>query len=146
MEIARLLQLRGWEHRTNVYTADCEELTTTALEDILEAATQTAATTILVVYSRQVVTPKKVATYQSLCDLELFERAHLRILLAGHRFMVSHTRLSEEERAIICRTYGEDNLPRLQVTDPMARLYGFKIGDVILIRRPQIYFRRVVPA
>jgi DNA-directed RNA polymerase subunit H (RpoH/RPB5) len=69
-----------------------------------------------------------------------------------------HTPLTDDEKTTLLRTLGVplSKLPLMFVTDPIARWYGFRVGQVIRIRRREliglnagttnIYYRAVVPA
>ncbi|WP_460126254.1 DNA-directed RNA polymerase subunit H [Stetteria hydrogenophila] len=69
-----------------------------------------------------------------------------------HELVPEHRILSLEEAAHLIRSLGvrPEQLPRISINDPVARLLGAKPGDIIEIRRKSptageaVYYRIVV--
>ena len=70
--------------------------------------------------------------------IEHFRDAELLVDVTEHRLVPAHALLSPEDRQALLDRYKlrAEQLPRIQRTDPVARYYGLKVGDVVKIVRP----------
>ena len=94
---------------------------------------------ILVV--KQGVTPFAKTALQEMAStylIEHFRDAELLVDVTAHRLVPAHALLSPEARQALLDRYKlrAEQLPRIQRTDPVARYYGLKVGDVVKIVRP----------
>ena len=94
---------------------------------------------ILVV--KQGVTPFAKTALQEMAStylIEHFRDAELLVDVTEHRLVPAHALLSPEDRQALLDRYRlrAEQLPRIQRTDPVARYYGLKVGDVVKIVRP----------
>ena len=94
---------------------------------------------ILVV--KQGVTPFAKTALQEMASTDLIEHfrdAELLVDVTEHRLVPAHALLSPEDRQALLDRYKlrAEQLPRIQRTDPVARYYGLKVGDVVKIVRP----------
>ena len=94
---------------------------------------------ILVV--KQDVTPFAKTALQEMAStylIEHFRDAELLVDVTEHRLVPAHALLSPEDRQALLDRYKlrAEQLPRIQRTDPVARYYGLKVGDVVKIVRP----------
>ena len=90
---------------------------------------------------RQGITPfakQGVAEMSDEFSIEHFREAELLIDITEHHLVPEHVVLSEEEKKALLARYRlkEFQLPRIQPTDPVARYFGMKRGQIVKIIRP----------
>lgn len=70
-------------------------------------------------------------------NLELFLESELVTNVTEHVFVPKHTLLSSSEKINLLQKYrvSESHLPKIHSSDPVARYYGFKKGDIVKIER-----------
>ena len=71
--------------------------------------------------------------------LETFREEELRVDITEHELVPEHQVLSDGEKDALLKRYklSETKLPRIQLTDPVARFYGMQRGEVVKIIQPR---------
>ncbi|OAV97802.1 hypothetical protein PTTG_01056 [Puccinia triticina 1-1 BBBD Race 1] len=94
----------------------------------------------ILIYS-QAMTPsanKVIASMAQQFTLEAFQESELLVNITRHIMVPRHEVMKPEEKKALLTRYRlkDTQLPRIQLTDPVARYYGLKRGQVVRITRP----------
>lgn len=97
-------------------------------------------TSAIIVY-REMLTPSATKVIKEMApkyQIEPFKEQELLINVTKHYLVPEHEILSPEEKKMLLKRYRlkETQLPMIFSTDPVARYYGMKRGNVVRIIRP----------
>ncbi|XP_012470963.1 DNA-directed RNA polymerases II and IV subunit 5A [Gossypium raimondii] len=96
----------------------------------------------ILVVQRALTAPAKAAINEinSYFHMEVFEEAELLTNITEHMFVPKHTVLTNQEKKELLAKYRvkETQLPRILVSDPVAKYYGMKRGQVVKITRQSV--------
>lgn len=87
------------------------------------------------------ITPYAKQALQEMSDqfrIEHFKQAELLVDITQHQLVPQHVVLTANEKSALLQRYRlkENQLPRIQPNDPIARYYGMRRGQVVKIIRP----------
>jgi DNA-directed RNA polymerase I, II, and III subunit RPABC1 len=87
------------------------------------------------------ITPFAKQAVQEMSDtfrIEHFKEAELLVDITKHQLVPEHQVLTPNEKSELLKRYRlkDNQLPRIQQNDPVARYYGMKRGNVVKIIRP----------
>eukprot|EP01095_Lingulamoeba_sp_RSL-Kostka_P013565 TRINITY_DN5653_c0_g1_i1.p1 TRINITY_DN5653_c0_g1~~TRINITY_DN5653_c0_g1_i1.p1 ORF type:complete len:205 (-),score=44.80 TRINITY_DN5653_c0_g1_i1:179-793(-) len=76
-------------------------------------------------------------TLQSDHKIEFFQEEELILNITKHCLVPEHKVLSKKQKRQLLSKYKltADKLPKVKITDPVARYYGLSVGQVVKIRR-----------
>ncbi|KAE8719682.1 DNA-directed RNA polymerase subunit 5-like protein 1 [Hibiscus syriacus] len=96
----------------------------------------------ILVVQRALTAPAKAAIVEinSYFHMEVFEEAELLTNITEHMFVPKHTVLKDHEKKELLQKYRvkETQLPRILVSDPVAKYYGMRRGQVVKITRQSV--------
>lgn len=126
------------------FMADTPKFNVTRVQEYIAFMNELGTNHGLIVYKDN-VTPmaKNIVENSQDIIIELFTEEELQYNITKHRLVPKHERLSPEEASKFKARFGS-NFPVLLRTDPVARFYGYKRGDIIKVTRKDGIIYRIV--
>jgi len=123
-----------------VYFSDEKNVSIKTMRKFLEILDTQKITNGIIIFSDK-MTPsarKIISAMSAEYTLEEFEEASLLVNITQHVLVPRHEVLTPDEKKLLLQKYRlkDTQLPRIQLTDPVARYYGLKRGQVVKITRP----------
>ena len=123
-----------------VFFPDDQSVGVKPIRGFLEKMNEHSVSRCIVVI-KQSLTPSAAKVMASLAPkyvMEQFGEAELVVNITEHKLVPLHVVLGDEEKQALLQRYRlkETQLPRILVTDPVARYYGMRRGQVVKIVRP----------
>jgi len=127
------------EEQIFIFFADEKNVSVKLMRRFLSILEEKKISRGIIIYPEK-MTPsaKKVVTGISEYELEDFEESSLLVNITKHTLVPKHEVLNPEEKKELLLKYRlkETQLPRIQLSDPVARYYGLKRAEVVKITRP----------
>lgn len=132
------------EHETDpddtifVFLPEEDKVGVKTIKQYCELMTEANVTHAILVVKQSITPHAKQALNEMPYSIEYFRDNELLVDITEHKLVPTHIPLSPEDKAILLKRYKlkESQLPRIQKTDPVARYFGLKVGDVVKIVRP----------
>ncbi|KAI8898956.1 RNA polymerase [Globomyces pollinis-pini] len=129
------------EDRLLVFFSDEESLGVKHIKKICERMVSQQVFKGILVYQKGLTPSAKKTVVQDMAPkymLELFCEDELLVNITKHILVPPHEVLTADEKKTLLQRYRlkDTQLPRIQSSDPIARYYGLKRGQVVKITRP----------
>ncbi|KAM0873218.1 hypothetical protein ACQ4PT_038251 [Festuca glaucescens] len=124
--------------QVNVFFLDETKSGLGAVKTYVDKMKQGGVTSAVLVLQKALSGPARTEILQSKTyRLEVFKESELLVNITEHHLVPKHELLSDEEKKELLEKYTakEIQLPKIQITDPVARYYGMKRGQVVKITR-----------
>ncbi|KAL7422692.1 DNA-directed RNA polymerases II 24 kDa polypeptide (RNA polymerase II subunit 5) [Cryptotrichosporon argae] len=124
-----------------IYVNFCSEknVSKAAMKSFITALDQVNANRGIIIWSEKMspAAKKTLQEMQSEYHLEDFSETQLLVNITKHFLVPKHTVMTPEEKAALIKRYRlkDTQLPRIMITDPVARYYGLRRGQVMRIER-----------
>ncbi|CAD6582070.1 MAG: Dna-directed RNA [Tremellales sp. Tagirdzhanova-0007] len=131
----------GIEEQNRVYVYFCGEknVSKAAMKTFIGWIDKMAAQKGIIIHSEKMssVAAKTMQEMSTEYHLESFKEADLLVNITRHFLVPKHQIMSPKDKAALIQKYRlkETQLPRIMFTDPVARYYGMKRGQVVKIER-----------
>nr|ODN96124.1 DNA-directed RNA polymerase I, II, and III subunit RPABC1 [Cryptococcus depauperatus CBS 7855] len=122
-----------------VYFCSDKNVSKASMKTFIGSMDKMGARRGIIIWSEKIspAAKKTLQEMQSEYHLEDFPESDLLVNITKHFLVPKHTVMKPEEKAALVKRYRlkETQLPRIMVTDPVAKYYGLKRGQVMKIER-----------
>lgn len=121
-----------------VFLPDEEKVGVKTIKNYCELMQEANVSRAILVVKTNVTPHARQALNEMPYNIEYFRDNELLVDITDHKLVPTHIPLSPEDKAALLKRYKlkDSQLPRIQKTDPVARYFGLKVGDVVKIVRP----------
>ena len=116
-----------------------EKINTDDIKEYLKVLKETRINSGIIIISGKLSqqAKQKVQEINKELQVEIFSVNELVVDITEHELVPKHILLSKEDKDLLLKRYKikENQLPKILVTDPIARFLGLKRGDVVKIIR-----------
>lgn len=149
-----LSKIDNADDRINIYWfEDIKIDNSTATEYIKNLDKNKIQKGIIIIKNKNNITPtaKKIIQDPPIMDasknrliIDIFHYNELIINITEHSFVPKHTPLTKEQKLDLFKNFKENQLPKIQVVDPVAKYLGLQKGDVVKVEKINKYGDRYV--
>ncbi len=126
-------------HTIKVYFCAEDSIKSRELREYIADMERASIRKGIVIVKRKINSQSKKIAAEYSVEMEFFTETDFLINVTHHKMVPKHTLLDKIATEGLFRMYRinhKSQLPKLQITDPVCRYYGYKTGDVIQITRP----------
>ncbi len=136
-----LCKKRDQDESIFVFFAPSEKLSKASVEEYYKKMVNNNVNRAILVISMPLTVSAKTSLKQFASKgvrIEIFTDKELLVDITEHKLVPEHVLLTEEQKRELLARYRlkENQLPRIQTLDPVARYLGLKARDVVKIERP----------
>lgn len=121
------------------YYIPSPKINSNSIITFLELIKESKANSGLIIMSGKISqqAKQKIQDINNILQIEIFTLGELVVNITEHELVPKHLLLSKEEKDLLLKRYKikENQLPKILITDPVARYLGLKRGDVVKIIR-----------
>lgn len=102
----------------------------------------------IVVYEKVTFAVKSLVTDVRNIDyrIEIFHISEVKFNITKHSLACLHSKVEDAKTLELLKKYSPEQFPKIKSTDPMARFYGFRPGDIIKVVRKNgfVMYRKTI--
>ena len=116
------------------------------IDEIIDESKITDDDDIIIVCCKTITSEKRIDIENEYNNVRIFNLIELQYNIIDNQLVPNHTSINLEESQILQNQYIKDNLqlPVLSYNDPVARYYGYRLNDIIKIKRKLGHTFRIV--
>jgi DNA-directed RNA polymerases I, II, and III subunit RPABC1 len=145
IDSVRFLAVKQNGETIAVFFNDSQKFDTKGMKEIINTMNDLTIKHAIVIYKDSITPATRSTLFQTIdLNIELFSAEDMYTNPTKHRYVSKHEVLSDEEAQVFKKKYGV-KIPVILLSDPIARFYGYKRGDIVrVIRRNGFISYRIV--